>query len=139
MVKYIGTRCNHRSILLYIFSDKNSQRPPRKAYGRLSVEDDMNIPRLDIGNPYDDDLENFNVYDTKTPASPNGQEINVIGGGGSGAGDDDSDIELDSSTSKDNSQRRINETTLNRIQAMAISDDDDYGKLDIFVIQWKTK
>lgn len=71
-------------------------------------------------------MENFNVYDTKTPASPTGQELNVLGNG-SGEIDDDSDIELDSSTSKDNSQIRINETTLNRMQAMAISDDDDYG------------
>lgn len=41
--------------------------------------------------------------------------------------DGDSDSELDRTT-KDNRNRRFNESTINRLQAMAISDDDDYGK-----------
>lgn len=49
--------------------------------------------------------------------------------------DNDSDLELDRSSktsssnnnNNNNRSRQLNELTINRLQAMAISDDDDYG------------
>ncbi|XP_055322225.1 putative uncharacterized protein DDB_G0282133 [Sitodiplosis mosellana] len=111
--------------------DKNSQRPPRKAYGRLSVDSDENCNRTTnssnrpkYNNPFDE-LDNFDILDDSAKCSPNDncnsnsatQERN----------DNDSDIELDSASSKSNSNER-HESTINRLQAMVISDDDDYDE-----------
>lgn len=113
------------------FADKNNARPARKEYGRLSVEDDsvqlqqlqQKATRLD--NNYDD-IDNLNVQlDEATSANHDASHL-----GGAVIDDNcdgDSDSELERAT-KDNRNRRFNETTINRLHAMAISDDDDYGE-----------
>lgn len=121
--------------LSLFFADKNSQRPPRGRYGRLSVDSDENCNRTTntnttnrqkYNNPFDE-LDNFDILDDSAKCSPNDncgnartQEHN----------DNDSDIELDSASSKSNCNER-NDNTINRLQAMVISDDDDYGKRKI--------
>lgn len=101
-------------------------------YGRLSVDSDENCNRTTntsttnhqkYNNPFDE-LDNFDILDDSAKCSPNDncgnartQEHN----------DNDSDIELDSASSKSNCNER-NDSTINRLQAMVISDDDDYGK-----------
>lgn len=130
--------------LFHSFADKNGQRPARKAYGRLSVDSDENCNRTatatttttnnsnirrsrTYNNPFDE-LDNSDILDdtakcsslddgvssSATPSDPN---------------DNDSEIDLDFASSK---KRPLNENTLNRLQAMAISDDDDYGKYPKF-------
>ena len=87
------------------------------------MEDDTISTRLELNNTYEDDLNNFNIMDTTTKVTTEfDQDFEE-------ADDDDgeSDVELDR-TSKNNRNRRLNESTINRIQAMAISDDDEYGK-----------
>lgn len=121
------------------FTDKNGQRPPRKAYGRLSVDSDENCNRTttstttnaDIRRTYNnpfDELDNFDMLDDSAKCS----QINDCANSASQheQNGNDSDIELDNRTSKSNKNQRnrqINEDTLNRLQAMAISDDEDYG------------
>lgn len=117
---------------LFILADKNSQRPPRKAYGRLSVDSDENCNRTTntsnrqkYNNPFDE-LDNFDILDDSAKCSPNDNCTNSTAA--RELHDNDSDIELDSASSKSNCNER-NESTINRLQAMVISDDDDYGKL----------
>lgn len=131
----------------FFVADKNEPRPPRKAYGRLSVESDDNYNlssthKRTINNPFDD-LDNFDMLDDTAKPSMDDNYNNGVGGGG-GGGDNDSDLELDGSSKTNSSHnnnnsnnnknnnsndRRLNELTINRLQAMAISDDDDYGNL----------
>lgn len=115
-------------MLFSFFIDKNNPRPARKEYGRLSVEDDsvqlqqlqQKAARLD--NNYDD-IDNLNVQlDVATSAKHDSSHLGVIDDNCDG----DSDLELERAT-KDNRNRRFNETTINRLHAMAISDDDEYG------------
>lgn len=105
-------------------TDRNNPRPPRKEYGRLSVEDDTvqkQKTRLGISNNDNefDSIDNFNILDTTTK--------NITDFGQEDLCDGESDSEMDR-TSKDNRNPRYNETTINRLQAMAISDDDEYDE-----------
>lgn len=113
----------------FVFADKNNPRPARKEYGRLSVEDDsvqlqqlqQKAARLD--NNYDD-IDNLNVQlDVATSAKLDSSHLGVIDDNCDG----DSDLELERAA-KDNRNRRFNESTINRLHAMAISDDDEYGE-----------
>lgn len=128
-------------------NDKYVKCPPRKAYGRLSVDsDDGSSMKNNIDDPFDD-LENFEMISSKDNS----------GGGGSATTttttqhrhhpadnndhhhhhdmqgnfvENDSDLELDG-PSKNNvmrQQKEINANTISRLQAMAMSDDEDYDE-----------
>lgn len=122
---------------LFRFADKNGQRPARKAYGRLSVDSDENCNRTattttqtnnanirrsrTYNNPFDE-LDNSDILDDSAKCS---DDCVSSSASPSDPNDNDSEIDLDFASSKN---RPLNENTLNRLQAMAISDDDDYGK-----------
>lgn len=116
-------------MLLFLLSDKNNPRPARKEYGRLSVDDDTkSATRLDLSDAYDD-IDNFNMLDTTKTDTDYSQELC----------DNDSDLDLDRTTKDNRNINRYNDSTINRIQAMAISDDDEYGKWNfcLFVLIYK--
>lgn len=120
------------------FADKNGQRPARKAYGRLSVDSDENCNRTSTtttannsnirrsrtyNNPFDE-LDNSDILDDSAKCSSL-DECGSSTASPTEPNDNDSEIDLDFASSKN---QPLNENTLNRLQAMAISDDDDYGK-----------
>lgn len=104
--------------LFLIFSEKNNQRPQRKAYGRLSIEDDSNIDMLSRNDSLDN-LDNFNKNSTKNSNIDKYSNENVS--------NVDSVYQIDRNSR--NKMNSISESNFNRL-AMAISDDDEYGKLN---------
>lgn len=113
----------------HIKSEKNNQRPPRKAYGRLSIEPDENCNRSSnhhrhhqFDNPFDD-FDNFNILDDKCTLNDNA----ATGQRQAANNDNDTDTELESSTSSRCIDNEC-ESTVKNLQAMVISDDEDYGK-----------
>lgn len=72
-------------------------------------------------NPFDE-LDNSDILDDSAKCS---DECVSSSASPADPNDNDSEIDLDFASTKN---RPLNETTLNRLQAMAISDDDDYGK-----------
>lgn len=135
-------------------NDKYVKRPPRKAYGRLSVDsDDGSSIKNNIDDPFDD-LENFemiaskgNVGGTMTNTTvtsttttnslhhhhhnqpvDNDDHLQHHDMQGNFVGND-SDLELDGpSKNTTRQQKEINANTISRLQAMAMSDDEDYDE-----------
>ncbi|XP_055906763.1 putative uncharacterized protein DDB_G0287457 [Eupeodes corollae] len=127
-------------------NDKYVKRPPRKAYGRLSVDsDDGSSMKNNIDDPFDD-LENFEMISSKdnnggatTTTQHRHHQHPVDNDDGHHRHHDmqgnyvenDSDLELDGPSSKNDTSRRqkeINANTISRLQAMAMSDDEDYDE-----------
>ncbi|XP_055850893.1 uncharacterized protein LOC129915404 [Episyrphus balteatus] len=119
-------------------NDKYVKRPPRKAYGRLSVDsDDGSSMKNNIDDPFDD-LENFEMISSKDnggtktaqhrhhPADNDGHRHHDMQGN---FVENDSDLELDGpSKNATRQQKEINANTISRLQAMAMSDDEDYDE-----------
>lgn len=137
-------RSNRKSFsfftIFFFSADKNGPRPARKAYGRLSVDSDENCNRTaatttttttannsnirrsrTYNNPFDE-LDNSDILDDSAKCPDECVSSSASPGD---PNDNDSEIDLDFASKKN---RPLNEATLNRLQAMAISDDDDYGK-----------
>lgn len=103
------------NFLLFI-SDKNNQRPQRKAYGRLSIEDDSNLDMLSRTESLDN-LDNFNKNSSTNSSIDKYSNENVS--------NVDSEYQIDRNSR--NKLSSLSESNFNRL-AMAISDDDEYGK-----------
>jgi hypothetical protein len=127
------------------FSEKNSSRPARRQYGRLSVDsDDNNLQKCET----DDDLlvsdldnsyyhNNVKSYDSRKTSNRNvdkngnsnldaDENANNLNGGS--LHETDSYLELDNIVKKHKDNESIDVNTISRLQAMALSDDDEYGK-----------
>lgn len=136
------------------FLEKSHQRPPRKAYGRLSVESDditNSIQNKDYfsSSDLDNNLKSCRLSRNKNRINANGNNVEVgdddnngVGGGDVDAtdsnrttdmfgnfDDSDSDLDLNEKLKQAQRNRRIDAQTISRLQAMAMSDDDDdFGK-----------
>ncbi|XP_059619773.1 zinc finger protein 646 [Phlebotomus argentipes] len=106
-------------------SDKNNPRPPRKAYGRLSVEsDDNSSMRRDMPAATETsliDFDNCPCDGTKGPPGMRDTDGNI----------EESDSELELEQTMRNQilrNRRYDDSTIARLQAMAMSDDEDYDE-----------
>ena len=125
-----------------LITDKNTSWQ-RFRYGRLSVESDdqhTSNKKSDVSNDLlvDNDIDNVfchSNYDNNKSQNldNNGNEkeyLNVNDNNNFFA--NDTDIKLDNQTKKNRvksqSTNQIDHITINRIQAMAMSDDDDYGE-----------
>ncbi|KAJ6640043.1 hypothetical protein Bhyg_12792 [Pseudolycoriella hygida] len=97
-------------------SDKNNQRPQRKEYGRLSIEDDSNMDML-TRNDSLDNFDDFNKNSSKNSTIDKYSNENVSNA--------DSEYQLDRNSG--NKLNPLSESNCNRL-AMAISDDDEYDE-----------
>ena len=135
-------------IFLFLITDKNTSWQ-RFRYGRLSVESDeknCNNKKCDVNNDsiLDNDIDNVfchTIYDNckSQNLDNNGNHKEYMNDNeNNNFFANDPDLELDNHTKKDRiksqSTNQIDHNTINRIQAMTMSDDDDYGKFFVCLV-----
>lgn len=120
----------HYQLIIFlknIFSDKTKQRPPRREYGRLSVDSDDCNKKDCLSSPAIIDNRPCLTINTKRNKSDLEGNNNI--------NDSDSDSELNLKIKNESRNHRIDENTISRLQAMAMSDDDDdYGEFNLSFI-----